>query len=514
VDILTRERDNVARRRGWGGLLLFGVGLALAVVALRGPAGMVAAMEKIREPGEADQASPLAASTGWMRVTNNLSGARSLLSVFPDVAVSSDGQHVAVVWQEQAPGDGEEQGYVYIRCASEGTPLWGAKRAVPGSYGAESEGQRRGQMPAVALYGDQVHVVWSGGYNGDYDKIYYQIGTIGADNAVTWDVSSPQTIADESGTSLVVPDVAVGDGGQPHVVWQQEDEAPGDQRDIYYSALSGSTWGSPERVSREVDAQNQDPAIAVEGTTAYVAWVGGASFDADHPREGRPSPVREGVVYVANSDDGWAAPYQEPNLSDSRWMQPQHPSIAAMNGQVGVVWETWNDNLSSGDEGYVDDADKWWVNYIYRTQSVDWSSAITPEGNFGSDFYPHFDGDEYVQSVRPSLAYVSDPGGVVPYVALSRTHQRGLSYPMVTYYWEKGPKWSEKWVMPRGGSAGDERGAARLAIGRFGNEDHVHFVYQAVVGVDEQGQNRWDVFYTSDEIYNVTLLPTLFRNHR
>jgi len=508
VDI---EIENVTRRRRWGALLFVTLGLVMSFLAMRGPAGTGAAPGPLQGSDELGQASPLAASTEWLRVTTNLSGASGLLSLYPDVAVSSNGQYVAVVWQEEAGDDPdplvEERGYIYIRCAREGTAWWGGKRAVPGSY--ERDAELRGQMPAVALRGNRMHVVWSGGYNDeDYDRIYYQVGTIGAGNLVTWDSASPQTVAQVSGTDLVIPDIGVDNGGQPHVVWQQEDKDVGRKRYIYYNTLSGSAWGTPEQVSLEADDQNQDPAVAVEGTTAHVTWVGGDSFTSGDPQGERPSPVRAGYVYYANSDDGWAAPVQI-SWSYSNW-QPLHPSIAALDGQVGVVWETWKDALGDG-QGQVGDEDRWTVDY--GTKSEGWPR---PGDSLGEDLFPHFDGgDPYVQSVRPCLIYASNPitpTEPIPHVVLARTIGGGLSDTMVTF-WHMQDDGDWAWeTLPLGGSTGGERGAARIVIGHYGDEDHVHFVYQAVVGTDDQGQNRWDVFYTSDGVYTGVYFPILFLN--
>jgi len=469
---------------------------------------MAAAPGEVRGLDELGWRSPLAASTKWVRVTTNLSGKSNLHSVYPDVAVSSDGQYVAVVWQEQAAGDSKLQGHIYIRCAQEDTPGWGAKRSVPGSYHSVGGRQRRGQMPAVALHGNQVHVVWSGGFEEDpddtYDKIYYQVGTIGTDNLVTgWDANSVQTVASVPGATLGPLDIDVDDSGQPHVVWQRENAD--NTRHIYYNTLDGGAWGTPEKVSRNADTRNQYPAVAVEGTTAHVTWVGGTI-------SGTVS-IAGGDVYYAHSDDDWAAPEGVTSLSPSYW-EPQHPSIAVMDNQVGIAWETWKD---FGDADKVDANDLWSV--YYATKNGGWS-----EEKFGDDFYPHYlksDGteyDEYVRSVRPCLAYASNPltpTEPTPHIALARTRTNGLLGTMRTaWYVRDDGGWAWE-TIPLGGSGGGERGAARMAIGHYGGEDHVHFVYQAVVRTEAEDPytNWWDVFYTSDEIYNSVYYPTVFLNH-
>lgn len=499
MQVRARARERATDRRWWGALLLLTVGLVMAALAVRGAAGTAAAPGPLLGLNETGQV-PSAASGTWLRVTTNLSGAPELVSAFPDVAVSSSGWYVAVVWQEQAAGDSEFEGYIYIRCIKEGSSqTWGAKSAVPGSYQyVPGQGQRRGQMPAVALYGNRVHVVWSGGYGGVYDKIYYQGGTIGADNLVTWDSYSPQTVADVSGATLAPPDIGVDGNGYPHVVWQQENAD--ETRHIYYNVRGDSAWGTPQKVSRDADVRNRDPAIAVEGTTAHVTWVG-----SEQSQTG-PVSVKDGVIYYANSGAGWAAPVAVESAAGEE--QLQHPSIAARGGTVGIAWETWRDHLEDGVQDQVDQEDYWSV--YYNTNSAGWS-FLTREFLWDR-FYPHFGdpygGDEYVNSVRPSLAYFGDS---TPYIALARTYPGLLSDPMITYSWVKGTGWSGT-VMPLGGSTSGERGAARAVIGRYGAEDHVHFVYQVVVGV-ELGQNRWDVFYTSDEVYNTVHLPAVMRNY-
>lgn len=488
MDTVARTSNSMTSRRWWSALLFVTLGVVMvgAMMRMRDPIRAAAATEPFQELGEPKQELPAAASGKWLRLTTNLSGASNLLSAYPDVAVSDNGQYVAVVWQEQAPGDPEKAGYIYIRCAQEGsTQGWGAKRAVPDSYGSNL----RGLTPAVALYGNRVHVVWAGGYD-EYDKIYYRAGTVKADNSVAWDPR--QTVFDGSGETLSIPDIDVDSSGQPHVVWQQKD-ATG-KKTIYYS----SQWGTRTRVSKDSDTLNQDPAVAVEGTTAHVTWVGGTIT-------GTVSIA--GSVYYANSGN-WS---NRATVAPISTLQPQRPSIATSYDSakdvtwVGISWESWDDKFPTEE---VDNNDLWYLDYRYTTNGgVDWSER--DDYRLGSSFHPHYvGGDEYVRAVRPSLVYDNVQ---TPHIALARTAGGGVSGTMITYRYQlEGTTWTFD-IMPLGSSTYAERGAARAAIGHYGGEDHLHFVYQLMVG-KVGDESRWDVFYASDEVYSTARLPLIQRD--
>jgi hypothetical protein len=439
---------------------------------------------------------PAAAGT-WLRITTNLSGSSTLLSAYPDVAVSQDGGYVAVVWQEQHAGDTDvKAGHIYARCVQEGSDRWwSAKDSVPGSYQLFGGGGRiRGQTPAVALHGNEVHVVWSGGYNSEYNTIYYQTGTIGADNAVTWlSGIGAQTVASVAGGELTNPDVAVDANGDPHVVWQQEEAGA---KQIYYSTLSGGSWqDNLEQVSNGTGADNRAPTIDIwhADTTAHVAWVA---------REDVGGGLMAGRVYHAASSD-WNSPHSVFGTSDSD-EEAQQPSIATWDdGKVfwiGVAWDVWEDN-NADDE--VNSADSWRLYYGY---SKDGGSTWTDDDGPVGPRYPHYlGGDEYVQSLRPSLIYYD----LTPHLALAET-DGGFSDPMATYHYELvGSSWDAE-IMPWDSSKSGERGAASMVIGDYGGEAHWHYVYQAVVGTVGD-QNRWDVFYTSNAQYNSVILPLVMK---
>lgn len=484
-------KKKISMLRWWTLPLSILLAVVVSVGMVRGTAPSLAAQ------------GPAAAGT-WLRVTTNLSASFNLLSAYPDVAVSSNGQYVAVVWQEQHTGDTDvKTGHIYIRCVQEGSDQWwSAKDSVPGSYVIDVLGRIRGQTPAVALYGNQVHVVWSGGYEPNYNTIYYQKGTIGANNAVTWvSNTSAQKIASLSGGKLTNPDIAVDGSGNPRVVWQQENASGAKQ--IYYRAHDGSAWQSSQQVSNGTGTGNKSPAIAVWDTTAHVAWVAEENVGTGYGRN----------VFYSNSTNWtiWRPLYDAVEPEE----KAVFPSIAVTYDdgkdllRIGVAWDRWYDNVSYGT---VDGSDEWELYYRYSEDGGNnWKpppplldSRVSYLGDY--DFFPHaVGGTEYVQSVRPSLIYDS---GQIPHMAVSET-EGSFSDSMATYHYEYGgDSWSSE-IMPWDTSKSGERGAARLVIGEYGDEDHLHYVYQSVVGTDAGGQSRWDVFYTSNARYNSLALPLI-----
>ena len=70
-----------------------------------------------------------AAPVSFLHIRSNLSQTATLVSAYPDLAVSPDRDWVVVVWTEGYDDRAGFQGHVYLRAASETGGGWGTRSA-------------------------------------------------------------------------------------------------------------------------------------------------------------------------------------------------------------------------------------------------------------------------------------------------------------------------------------------------------------------------------------------------
>jgi Neuraminidase (sialidase) len=87
----------------------------------------------------------------------------------PVTVVSSGNVHV--VWQDETPGNHD----IYYKRSVNNGGTWGRNKRLTRNSGASS-------IPAIAVLGGNVHLVWVDDTSGEY-KIFYRRST---DNGTTW----------------------------------------------------------------------------------------------------------------------------------------------------------------------------------------------------------------------------------------------------------------------------------------------------------------------------------------
>jgi hypothetical protein len=172
----------------------------------------------------------------------------------PDIAVFENNVHV--VWQDYRAGSKEQ---VYYKRSTDDGLNWNPGERL-------SIDPERSSIPAIAAMHNNVHVAWLDfrDHGGSDDEVYYKRSTNNGDwfeaairltNVVSfkWDC-----------------DIAVFDDNI-HIVW-------GDGRnvgssDIYYirSTDNGITW-SPEILITNPSGIDQEPKVAISGTNVFIIW--------------------------------------------------------------------------------------------------------------------------------------------------------------------------------------------------------------------------------------------------
>jgi len=117
----------------------------------------------------------------------------------------------------------------------------------------------------IGTSGDTVHVVWDDARDGN-DEIYYKRST---NNGSTW--GSDIRLTDDFYFSTL-PAVAVS-GSNVHIVWMDARAVTNNRWEIYYkcSTDGGTTWGTDTRLT-DNDSASYNPSVAVSGTNIHVIW--------------------------------------------------------------------------------------------------------------------------------------------------------------------------------------------------------------------------------------------------
>ncbi len=272
------------------------------------------------------------------RGVTNLSDAPDLGSAPVGIAVSPDGDRVAVVWMEEVEKLTEGSDSVWLRWSSESTgDGWSAR--VPVFSGTE---QVCAEWPlAVAVTGTIAHVAYvvrTPCWNLQ-ETMMTVLSYTTCHLTVDGSCDAAQTITStfaESGTPppLYGVDIALDNEGDPHFVYVH-------QMWGYDSAVYYQEGGADEQVPDSDHSSN--PAIAWSDGYAHVVWEeeDGSGFE---------------IMYNRRSITGtWYHPFSAPTYGwgDTTPWYPRNPDIAAYKNHVVVTWD-WQ---------WTEDADQYVLAY-------------------------------------------------------------------------------------------------------------------------------------------------------
>lgn len=221
----------------------------------------------------------------------------------PSIAMS--GMHAHIVWQDWGVYDTDIY-YAHYSGISQPTI-----ERLSEDLGATDQAN-----PEVAVLSSQVYVVWEdlGDGHDDIHFKYYDGSDWGPVQEVAggdWNQSRPSIAASN---------------GRVHLAW--EDYEDGDS-DIYYSSFDGSAWELPLEITNDLGSENQLlPSIAADGDTVHFVWEDHGDGDPD--------------IYYRYFDGTYWQPVEEISKDSGNEVQA-HPSIAAADGKVAIVWEDYAD---------------------------------------------------------------------------------------------------------------------------------------------------------------------------
>ena len=171
-------------------------------------------------------------------------------------------------------------------------------------------------FPAIAVSGNNIHVVWGDSTPGNDDILY----RISLDNGGTF----PNVIKNLSGNAGLsdAPRIAVS-GNNVHVVWQ--DDTPGNTEILYRRSLDGgATFPNIIKNLSGNIGSSFNPAIAASGNNVHVVW-------------NDDTPGNFDILYRRSLDNGGTFPNVIKNLS-SNAASSEVPDIAVSGNNVYVVW--------------------------------------------------------------------------------------------------------------------------------------------------------------------------------
>jgi hypothetical protein len=428
-----------------------------------------------------------APAAGFLHVRTDLSGTSARMSAYPDLAVSPDGNWVAVAWVEEYKANIGYRGHVYLRAASETGNGWGA--TVPVFSGSDSAcAYYRASVVVAGATAHLAYVVFDNTCDTpQYTRVYYQ----------TCDLTSGQcgsrqqvAYAEAPDYQITWVDLALDTSDNPHVVWTEHyvPSGPNGTVGIWYNTRSGGVWGGGEMVSVDMIDKNIRPAIAWGGGYAHVVWE----------KEYNPGTGKGAEIWYRRRAAGgvW-----DPGLilfGPYTSHPPRNPDVAAGAGRVFVVWDALYDEY---DDTYA---------LLYRRSNLDGASFLPFQGvgddisTWGSLTEYELTGEDYLPYLQPAITL--DISGW-PTVVWHTAHPEG-AYAVYYSYAVTGSDTNVSWIAPAVLRQG-EAGAAAVGVGEPPGERHLHVAYMEALSA-----TAWDVFYDSNEgdCYRYIYLPLVLKN--
>jgi hypothetical protein len=422
-------------------------------------------------------AARAAPQSGFLHVRRNLSET-SRTSANPDLAVSPDGDWVAVGWIEEYVGGVGYVGHAFLRAASESGGGWGDKVSV---YTGDGDACAY-YKAAVAVTGTTAHVayiVFEPCIPPSLTRVHYQTCTL-----TSGQCGDPTQIVSSTAYLISQVDLALDAAGNPHVVWVRYDEN-WDNGEIWYKSQTGGGWGDEEMIPTTGD-DSREPAIACGSSRAHVVWW---------------EESQDAIWYKWRNVDGsggWTGErlYSANDPPSTGAVPPRNPDVAARGDDVVVVWDVRCDLLVIPEhEAYAllykrsdDDGDNF---DSIREVGTGWPGwwSLTPYEPIGGE--KHLD---------PSIALNGDGDPAVVWHA----GYSGGPYAVYYSYVVTDTGWITPTVLVEG-----EMGATAVGVGE--DEESGQFLHIAYM----EQRSAWDVYYNSDGAgdYEHVYLPLVSRNY-
>ena len=223
-----------------------------------------------------------------------------------DPFITAFNDSVYVVWEND---DGNDQEIFFVASDNNGQNFGGIQNLSDDDFSS--------QNPSIAAFNDNVYVVWIN-FDGNDNEIFFVVSD---DNGATFG-SVIQNLSDDNLDSAEPAIATFNDN--VYVVWINFD---GNDNEIFFvvSDDNGATFGSVIQNLSDDNLDSAEPAIATFNDNVYVAWQ-----DDD--------AVNSEVLFRASNNNGDVFD-SAINLSNSNNVRSDDPKIAAVNGDVYVIWE-------------------------------------------------------------------------------------------------------------------------------------------------------------------------------
>lgn len=184
--------------------------------------------------------------------------------------------------------------------------------------------------PAIAVSGNNVHVVWSQTVTTNNSDIFYNHS---ADGGITWNgaVSLTNSLLESDKPTIAV------NGNSVYVVWEDRRDYPpnGLYMELYFkkSTDGGQNWSEDLKLTSPVEERPGFPSIAVVGETIHLAY------------SKTPFNVGQEIYYLRSTDQGgfWSEPVR---LSfNNQAGVGRYPTIGANYENVYVFWSDSRDEV-------------------------------------------------------------------------------------------------------------------------------------------------------------------------
>lgn len=459
-------------------------GIGLLTAALIG--GMLAALAVV--------VTLAAPQRSFLHMPTNLSQNQSRESFFTDIAVSPDGDRVAVVWPESYADGGKPRGSVRLRWASESTGSgWSETSIFAGSYGECAIDS------VVAVTGTTAHVAYISQSPCDSPSeqwLYYRSCPLGGGSCTARQQVAYRDLSGTHDAGLSSVDIALDGQGEPHFAYAYYHWDGEDVGTIYYHQLSGE-----EKVSGDGQDCN-NPALTWSNGYVHVVW----EDEAPH----------YSIRYARSDGLDWGERYElYPYGSDS--FHPRNPDIAAQGSEVLVTFDiSWvhEDDFAVAYRRNTDNGTSLeWGAIREVGTDIDVSSS-DPSNKYNST--PSDEPYEYLMHLRPTVALDGEGLPTVVWHADDGTggrdynlyYARGVSQTITNTHWTTPTQLYQR-------SQDQASGVVALAP-VMSPTLHVAYLQLWEDPDPESSDYDWETYYTSGaeeaEGYSFVFLPLVLRN--
>lgn len=254
-------------------------------------------------------------------IPTRLSDLNNSWSQWPDIAVWND--NVYVVWGDNRNDDQYE---IYFKNSSDNGTTWSEDKRLT-FYMSGTDGN-----PKIVVNDTNIHIVFHR-YVGCLETFYMMSN----DSGKTW--STPTVLSEDDCWNSYAGDIAV-DNSNIHIIWEDYGDTDSDgygEPQICYcnSTNNGLTWNptvsiihrgySPDEPTHN---RTEQPSMTIDGDSIYVAWID----NRDHY-----SYEDAFEIYCINSTDGGITWGSETRLTIAVNNSLQ-PDIAVTNDDIHLVW--------------------------------------------------------------------------------------------------------------------------------------------------------------------------------